>query len=149
MDLQYSLLGLAFLWLGILSFFLLRSILHYRKLTTRTGSKGIDDVLDALLAQSAGQDRDMTLIKQAIVEIEAQAQKYIQRVGYVKFSPFERVGGEQSFVIALLDKNGTGIVKTFLYTREGVRIYVKQVRDGKATEYELSDEEKQAISSAQ
>jgi hypothetical protein len=34
-------------------------------------------------------------------------------------------------------------------TREGVRIYVKQVKEGKALEYELSDEEKEAIRLAQ
>ncbi|KXK09820.1 MAG: hypothetical protein UZ22_OP11002000984 [Microgenomates bacterium OLB23] len=149
MNLVYGALGLAFLWLMVLSVLLFRAIGHYKKLSSRTGSHSIDGILDSLLDNHLHHDKDISVIKDAIVTLESQAKKHLQRVGFVKFNPFERVGGEQSFVIALLDNNNSGIVKTFMYTREGVRIYVKQVRDGKAVEYELSDEEKEAIRVAQ
>lgn len=149
MTLLYSALGLAFLWLGVVTFLLLRALRHYKRLSTRTGTKGIDAVLDDLLEQGTSQNRDITSLKDALLTLESQSKKHIQRVGYVKFNPFDRVGGEQSFVVALLDSNNSGIVKTFLYTREGVRVYVKQVRDGNPIEYELSDEEKEAIKMAQ
>jgi rubrerythrin len=149
MTLIYSALGLAFLWLAAISFFLFRIIRHYKNLTERTGEKSIDKVLDSLLDQDSKHDKTIELIKEAIMTLETQAKKHLQRVGFVKFNPFERSGGEQSFVIALLDSTNSGIVKTFMYTREGVRIYVKQVKDGKPTEYELSDEEKEAIRLAQ
>ena len=149
MTFLYGALGLAFLWLATVTFLLIRALGHYKKLTTRTGAKGIDAILDGLLAQSGTQENDIISLKDALLSLETQSKKHIQRIGFVKFNPFERVGGDQSFVIALLDAHGTGIVKTFLYTREGVRVYVKQVRNGKPTEYELSDEEKEAIKMAQ
>ncbi len=149
MTLLYGALGLAFLWLIVISFFLIRALTHYKKLSTRTGSKSIDGVLDSILDQHLTHEKDITKVKDAVLTLESQAKKHLQRVGFVKFNPFERSGGEQSFVIALLDKDNSGIVETFMYTREGVRIYVKQVRDGKSVEYELSDEEKEAIRTAQ
>lgn len=149
MTLVYGALGLAFLWLGAVTFFLFRTISHYKKLTTRTGSKSIDSILETILDQHQHHDKDIHTVKEAITTLETQAKKHLQRVGFIKFNPFERVGGEQSFVIALLDNNNSGIVKTFMYTREGVRIYVKQIKEGKPVEYELSDEEKEAIRMAQ
>lgn len=149
MSLLYGALGLAFLWLAVISFFLFRALTHYKNLSTRTGSKSIDSILDSILDQLVTHERDGVKVKEAILTLESQAKKHLQRVGFVKFNPFERSGGEQSFVIALLDSNNSGIVETFMYTREGVRIYVKQVREGKSVEYELSDEEKEAIRTAQ
>lgn len=149
MTLLYGALGLAFLWLAGISFILFRALHHYKKLSSRTGSKSIDGVLDKILDQHVTHERDIVKVKEAIVTLESRAKKHLQRVGFVKFNPFERSGGEQSFVIALLDNDSTGIVETFMYTREGVRIYVKQVREGKSVEYELSDEEKEAIRMAQ
>jgi len=149
MTLLYGALGLAFLWLGALSFFVFRAVSHYKKLSSRTGSKSIDAILDDIVDQHVSNEKDITLLKEGIVTLETQAKKHLQRVGFVKFNPFDRAGGEQSFVLALLDSNNTGIVKTFMYTREGVRIYVKQVLLGKPVEYELSDEEKEAIRLAQ
>lgn len=66
------------------------------------------------------------------------------KIGIVRFNPFERVGGEQSYSIALLNDKGSGFVQTYLYSREGVRTYCKEVTEGKGKE-ELSQEEKKAI----
>ena len=68
----------------------------------------------------------------------------IQKVGIVRFNPFSEVGGNQSFSAALLDGEGSGIVITSLYSREGSRVYGKPVEKGKS-EYSLSREEKKAI----
>ena len=71
----------------------------------------------------------------------------IQRVGIVRFNPFKDVGGDQSFSIALLDKNNDGIVISSLYSREGTRVYAKPIKNG-TSEYHLSEEEKKAITKA-
>lgn len=71
----------------------------------------------------------------------------ITKVGVVRFNPFKDTGGDQSFAIALLDKNDNGLVISSLYSREGTRIYTKPVEKGIST-YHLSDEEKQAIQQA-
>ena len=71
----------------------------------------------------------------------------IQKVGIIRFSPFKEVGGDQSFSIALLNGNNDGVVISSLYTREDSRVYGKPIKSG-ASEYLLSEEEKQAIEKA-
>ena len=69
-------------------------------------------------------------------------------MGIVRFNPFSGVGSDQSFSVALLDKNDNGIVITSLYNREGNRVYAKPIKTG-VSEYLLSTEEKSAIEKAQ
>ena len=71
----------------------------------------------------------------------------IQKVGIVRFNPFEEVGGNQSFSIALLDGKDDGVVITSLYLKEGNRVFAKPIRGGKS-EFNLSKEEIEAINLA-
>jgi len=57
------------------------------------------------------------------------------------------MGGNQSFVIALLDDKNNGFVISSLFIKEGNRVYAKAVKDGKS-DHLLSDEEKEAINRA-
>ncbi|MFH1462086.1 MAG: DUF4446 family protein [bacterium] len=71
----------------------------------------------------------------------------VQKIGMIRFNPFRDVGGDQSFSLALLDKNNSGVVVTSLYTRDGNRVYGKPINKG-LSEYALSEEEKRAIEEA-
>jgi hypothetical protein len=71
----------------------------------------------------------------------------IQKVGIVRFNPFEDVGGNQSFSIALLDGKDDGVVITSLYLKEGNRVFAKPIKEGKS-EFNLSKEEISAINLA-
>jgi hypothetical protein len=79
--------------------------------------------------------------------VEGAGRKMIQRVGVVRFNPFPDTGGNQSFVVALLDAQGDGVVLSSLHARGGTRIYLKQVAAARA-ETALSDEETEAINRA-
>jgi len=72
----------------------------------------------------------------------------MQKIGMVRFNPFGGIGGDQSFSVAILDGNNSGIVITSLYNREENRVYGKPIKDGRS-EYLLSEEEKKAIEIAQ
>lgn len=72
----------------------------------------------------------------------------VQKVGIVRFNPFKEVGSDQSFSIALLDGNSSGVVITSLYNRSGNRIYGKSIKTGQS-DYQLLPEEKEAITKAQ
>ena len=71
----------------------------------------------------------------------------IQKIGVIRFNPFKDTGGNQSFVIALLDSNNNGFVLSSLYTREGTRIYAKPLENA-ISSYHLSKEEQEAIKKA-
>jgi len=75
------------------------------------------------------------------------ALRSIHRVGVVRFNPFDEMGGNQSFAIALLNDSGDGVTISSLFGREGTRIYAKGIKN-KESEYKLSDEEKEAINKA-
>jgi hypothetical protein len=77
--------------------------------------------------------------------IERRQQFHIQKIGLLRFNPFKDTGGDQSFILALLDAKDTGVVITALYSRSGTRWYAKKVLKGRGSEHELSDEEKKAL----
>jgi hypothetical protein len=81
--------------------------------------------------------------------VEQRLRGSISGVGVVRFNPFvtDGQGGNQSFAIALLDEEGSGVVFSTLYARNHVGVYAKPLERGIST-YELSEEEKRAIGEA-
>ncbi|MBU3942834.1 MAG: DUF4446 family protein [Nanoarchaeota archaeon] len=71
----------------------------------------------------------------------------IQKVGIIRYNPFSNTGSDLSFSIALLDGANNGIVITSLYSREGNRVYGKDVEKG-ISQYSLSKEESEIIKKA-
>jgi hypothetical protein len=65
----------------------------------------------------------------------------------VRFNPFSDTGGDQSFVIALLDGKNNGVVFSSLYTRGQPLVYAKPIEAG-ASRYQLSKEEADALARA-
>ncbi len=82
-------------------------------------------------------------------QIQNLATKSVHKVGVVRFNPFKDLGGDQSFSIALLDGENSGIVISSLHTRDGSRVYAKPVEHGKPMKYPLTDEEKEVIKRAE
>jgi len=148
MILTYVVLSLLILWLLIISYFVYKIKSHYGRLVSRTKKTRIDEVLDTLLEKDNLFVKEISQIKKSIKEILYQEKFHYQKIGFLRFNPFERVGGEQSFIIALLNQEDSGLILNFLYTREGVRVYSKKVNKGVSEEYELSTEEKEAIKKA-
>jgi len=104
--------------------------------------------LKEILAQFKGLEEDFGRISQELESLKKENKFSLQKIGIVRFNPFREVGGDQSFSIAILDANDSGVVITSLYTREESRIYGKPVKAGRS-EYSLSGEERKAIEIAQ
>ena len=79
--------------------------------------------------------------------MDKKAARAINRVGLVRFNPFQDTGSDLSFSAALLNDKGDGLVLTSLWGREEVRLYAKPV-DKHESRYALSQEEKQALDMA-
>lgn len=89
-------------------------------------------------------------IKEAFLKIEELqkiSQRTIQKTSVVRFNPFNEMGGNQSFVIALLDDKNNGFVISSLFVKEGNRVYAKAIKQGKS-DHLLSAEEQKAINKA-
>jgi len=110
----------------------------------------IKDFKDILLSQNKRNEELEEKLKKAFLRIEALekvSQIAIQKTGIVRFNPFNDLGGNQSFVIAMLDDKNNGFVISSLFVKEGNRVYAKTIRNGQS-DHKLSDEEKEAINRA-
>jgi hypothetical protein len=137
------------IWISIITFFLLRMIRHYNRLTRDTSAKGLKEVLEEILAAQKIFVTNSDTLQEEIVRLKKEGTLHIQKIGLERFNPFSDTGGSQSFTLAILDGNDNGLVMTSLYARTGNRWYVKEVRGGKGKEFELSKEELNALHKAQ
>lgn len=86
-------------------------------------------------------------LEKEIVKLKTETQFFFKKVGFIRYNPFDNLGGDQSFSLALLDSNDNGFVITSLFSREGNRVYAKTIKSGQSG-YSLSGEEKQALEKA-
>jgi hypothetical protein len=109
-----------------------------------TGEAVGPEVVLGVLSQTA---QRLTALEARTEHLERAMPTCIQRVGLVRFNPFQDTGGDQSFVLVLLDAGGDGVIISSLHTRTATRLYAKPVRAGRAT-HALTGEEQQALGQA-
>jgi uncharacterized protein DUF4446 len=144
--LALAILALA-AWLLVLQRSESRLRSRLRRILSDNGSAGLDEVLAGQatrIEQLASRVDALTALQR---ELENVTGRSIQKVGVIRFNPFQDSGGDQSFAIALLDQRGSGVVVSSLHGRAETRIFAKQVTNGRST-HSLSDEEQQAIREA-
>ena len=83
----------------------------------------------------------------AIKDIYEKMQYTFHKIGIVKYNAFKGMGGNLSFVIALLDDNNSGFILNSVHSREGCYLYMKDVEKG-STDVLLGAEEKEALERA-
>lgn len=71
----------------------------------------------------------------------------IQKVGLIRYNPFDEMGGNLCFALALLDGSDNGVVLNGIHSRTGSFTYAKPIELGVST-YMLSDEEIKAVEMA-
>lgn len=138
----------SIVWLAILSVFTFRLIRHYNRLTQGTTKTGLKEILETVLYNQSTTKKQLSDLEKALNEVARDGKLHMQRLGVVRFNPFSDTGGSQSFTLAILDAAENGIVVTSLYARSGNRWYVKEIREGKGIDVELSKEEQNAIKKA-
>jgi hypothetical protein len=74
--------------------------------------------------------RELDELAARMAILEGAPARAFQRVGLVRYNPFEETGGNQSFALALLDAAGDGWVLSSLHARSGTRVYAKAIKAG-------------------
>lgn len=123
-----------------------------RKIKNFTRGKDGKSLEESMVMMKKGQDdliefrKDM---EQYLTEVEKRLKRSTQSIETIRFNPFkgDGSGGNQSFATAFLDENGDGLVMSSIYARDRVSIFSKSIKKF-ASEFELSDEEKTAITNA-
>ncbi len=136
------------IWLLILSFVFWQLYAHYANLVKGSNNRSLKSILDVLLKEVEVSQKDIAILKERCDTIEKDGLLHIQKIGLLRFNPFNDTGGDQSFILSLVDGRNTGVVISGLYSRSGTRWYAKRVVEGKGTEHDLSDDEKKAIKEA-
>ncbi|NTU74294.1 DUF4446 family protein [Candidatus Roizmanbacteria bacterium] len=143
--LQYGLYVIFGLWLVTVSYFLWRTRSHYQRLAGHTQAGSLEKILNSIVDIQEINKNDILTIKKELLTQRDDSRTHFQKMGFMRFSPFGRGGGEQSFVMALLNDHDDGVILNFLYTHDGVRVYPKQIKHGEGDGCTLSVEELSVI----
>lgn len=148
MPAQYQFLTLAAIMIAgfaVLGWMTLRTRSRMKKMWGGRTPSG--DAVGDLLQRTMHLEARLEEMEPRMKATEQAARASIQKVGFVRFNPFQDTGGDNSFSVALLDQKNNGVLFSSLYMREGTRLYAKEVKDG-ATRQPLSDEETKVLEQA-
>lgn len=120
---------------------------RYRVLLGNAEGRNAEALLLDYIARTDSLAAQLEKTQSELTDLAGVCQRHVQKVGILRYNAFDDVGGEQSFSVALLDANATGVVISGLCGREETRVYAKPVKAGRST-HNLSDEEITAIAQA-
>lgn len=104
----------------------------------------LEGVLFETVKRLKQSEQNIQKIFESLETLKKLTNRSIKKVSVVRFNPFQGTGGNQSFVVALLDSYNNGLILSSLYTREGTRVYSKPIEKGQSP-YPLSKEEIEAL----
>lgn len=128
-----------------LLFLYLRLSRHYNALTRGIEPKTLMNALVGIQKTLAGHEHSQESLKNELHKVSDDSILHLQHLTLKRFNPFGDTGGDQSFILAILDGNNDGVVITSLHSRENTRFYVKSVKGGVGIEHPLSTEEQKLI----
>ena len=111
------------------------------------GAHSSGELADHMLQRMARAEAMLEEIEPRLGVLEHTAETTLRKVGFLRFNPFQDTGGDNSFVIVLLDGEDNGVMMSSLYMRDGTRLYAKSVERG-AVRSSLSEEEQGVLDDA-
>ncbi len=138
----------VFVWLGIISFLILRQNSFLKSLFPKSGQRDIRMRFEEVTKQVLDYRKDLVNLSSKLMEVEKSGLSHVQKVELLRYNPYDDTGGDQSFSLAMLDSNGNGTVLTSLHARSGTRVFAKPVSLGKGSKYRLSEEEEKVVEEA-
>lgn len=148
MEIQLILTIVLFLWNIALTVIFMQYYLYYSKINKNGKKESLPKILDEIIVNQNKLKGGIDQLTRVCVKLEKEGLLHIQKVGLLRFNPFKDTGGDQSFILALVDAQDTGVIISGLHTRSGTRWYAKHVINGKGAEYPLSSEEERALKNA-
>jgi len=126
-------------------------ILHVRLRHFMRGANAasLESTLTAILKDHGAFETFQKEMEHALKNLDERLIRATQGIGTVRFDAFsgDGSGGKQSFATAFVSESGEGVVISSLHARASTRIFAKPV-SGFTSQNELTDEEREAISSA-
>ena len=110
-------------------------------------AKDLEDTITTLENEINKLNKAKENIEKEISVINLKLKKSIRGLETIRFNPFPDQGSNQSFAVGMLNEEGDGLVISSLYSRERMSIFAKPIKGG-ISSYELSTEEKEALTKA-
>jgi hypothetical protein len=139
--------GGALAWSGWLQTRLAKVNEEYKALVAGTSGGNLEQVLHDHIAQVRDAAQRLEELEALARQTDLASRRSLQWLGVLRFNPFNDVGSDQSFALALVDDYGNGVVVSSLHMRDLTRVYAKPLKKWEA-EHHLTDDEKQAIATA-
>jgi hypothetical protein len=111
------------------------------------GGTSATALIDDLRSRLTAVEGDCTSQGSRVATIERTLHAEMPRIGFVRYNAFDDVGSDLSYALALLTRDGNGVVLSSIYSREETRTYGKAVENFQ-TAQDASSEEKTAIAKA-
>ncbi len=147
-QLTLALLLVLAIWIAALTVFFVRFYLYYTKASSKGKKESLIDLLNTVLKKDEQREKEVERLSRYCAYLEEKMSFQIQKIGLLRFNPFNDTGGDQSFIMALVDDHNTGVIISGLHTRSGTRWYAKKIVDGKGIEHELSKDEQLTLKDA-
>ncbi len=147
-------LGFAVILLFVLCLILFSKIRRERKRydffmgANRRPTHNLETKLQEYYENTKAIDAKYTDLLNMVTDMDKTMKSNVQKVGLIRYNPFEEMGGNLCFALALLDGEDNGVVLNGIHSRTGSFTYAKPIEMGVSI-YMLSEEEKQAVKMAQ
>ena len=132
-----------------LGYFVISDRHFFEHLTSDTDKKNLSSILESFKKDLKNDQDKITKLEKRVEQEEKNSLTYLQKIGLMRFNPYSDTGGQQSFVLSVLDKLGNGVVISSLFGRNQTRWFAKKVSKNKGEELELSEEEKKVVGIAE
>ncbi|MDO8487342.1 MAG: DUF4446 family protein [Candidatus Curtissbacteria bacterium] len=141
-------LGAILVWLVVLSVYFIKVLRSWNKLTRSGKDLNLQGILENIIGNQQSINKKVDILGEEIKRLQGESKNYFQKHALIRFNPFEDTGGDQSFIVALMTGVNNGFVISSLHSRNGTRVYAKQIAGAKASGNELSKEEKEVVEKA-
>lgn len=144
-ELTAVLKGGLVVWNIVLSVWMWRIWRHYNQLTRGAKGESLAQILQMILFEIQSINRSLSKLRTETDHLRERSHKFIQEIKLKRYNPFKEVGGDQSFILALLDEDKSGVVVSSLHSRDSTRWFAKKIIDGKGQKHKLSEEEQKVV----
>lgn len=130
----------------VMNILLKKKYLEY--MTKIGGGEDITNVMKNYVEDVTIVKENTQTLKKYCKEIEQNMNKCIQKVGIIRYNPYQNTGSDLCFALALLDFEDSGVVINGVYSRDNTtNTYAKPIEKGKS-KYTLVKEEEEALNMA-
>ena len=142
----YYYITIALLFWALILTIILIYIVKAAKEKIKLANKGnLLEIVEKTLSQEKNNAIKLDNLNRNFKDYIEESKYFLKKIRLLRYNPFGDTGGDQSFILGLLDQHKNGFILTSLHSRTGTRWYAKQIKEGKSIDYELSKEEEKMI----